>query len=104
LEVENDASEASESLRWRRVVDVVVVLRDRERSFGGGAWIFTVFKFEAVKGAMEVVEMLDADVDVEWSELELVEPETEGVVACCGAIICQAGSSSLGFIGKGVGS
>ena len=57
-----------------------------------------------MKGATDVVEMLDADVDVEWSELELVEPETGGVVACCGVIICQVGSSSLGFIGKGAGS
>ena len=37
LEVENDASEASESLRCERLVDVLVALRDRERSFGGGA-------------------------------------------------------------------
>ena len=104
LRMENDASETSESLGWGRVADVVVALRDRERSFGGGASIFTVCRVEAVKGATDVVEMLDADVDVEWSELELVEPETEGVAACRGAIICQAGSWTLGFIGRNAGS
>lgn len=59
------------------MVDVVVALR--ERSFGGGAWILTVLRLEDVNGAIDVVDMLDADVEVEWSELELVEPETEDV-------------------------
>ena len=56
--------------------EVFVALR--ERNFSGGAWIFTVLRFELVKGAMEVVDMLDADVEVEWSELELVETDDAG--------------------------
>ena len=102
LEVDDDAIDASESFRRGWVVAVVVALR--ERSFGGGAWIFTILRLEAVKGAIEVVDMLEADVEAEWSELELVEPETDGAEPCWGTIICHAGSSSLGFIGKGAGS
>lgn len=75
----------------------------RERCFVGGAWIFTVFSFGDVKGAMEVVDMLDADVEVECSEAELVEPETEGAGTCCGTIICHEGSENLDFTGKGAG-
>lgn len=63
FEVDDIASEVSESLRRGWVVDVVVALR--ERSLGGGAWIFIVLRLDAVKGAMDVVEMLDADVEVE---------------------------------------
>lgn len=99
----DDEVEASESfLRGWATVDVVVALR--ERSLGGGAWIFTVLRLEAVKGEIEVADMLDAEVEVEWSELEVVEPETEDGVTWCGLMICQAGSSSLGFIGNGAGS
>ena len=75
----------------------------RERSFGGGGWIFTGFSLACVKGAIEVVDMLDAEVEVEWSELELVEPEAEGAGTCCGAIICHEGSENLDLMGKSTG-
>ena len=74
---------------------VVVPLRDR--NFGGGAWISTVLSLEAAKGAMARVDMLDAEVEVEWLELELVESDAEGVVKWCGVVICHFGSSSLSF-------
>lgn len=45
------------------MVDVVVPLR--ERTLTGGACIFTVLRLKAVKGAIEVVDMLEADVDDE---------------------------------------
>jgi hypothetical protein len=79
IEPEDDVVEASESF-LRGCVPVVVPLR--ERSLGGGAWIFTVLRLLVVKGAMDVVEMLDADVEVEWSEEELVEPDTDGAGMC----------------------
>ena len=64
IEPDEDVVEASESfLRGWVTADVVVALR--ERSFGGGAWIFTALRLEAVKGAMDVVDMLDAEVEVE---------------------------------------
>ena len=98
----DDEVEAAESfLRGWATADVVAL---RDRSLGGGAWIFTVLRLEVVKGAIEVVDMLDAEVEVEWSELEVVEPETEDGLTWCGLIICQVGSSSLGFIGNGAGS
>ena len=42
-----------------------MVVALRERSFGGGACIVTGFRVEAAKGAIDVVDMLDADVEVE---------------------------------------
>ena len=77
MELSEDLAEASESFRrgWAVVVDDVVALR--ERSLGGGAWIFTVLRLEAAKGATDVVDMLDAEVEAEWSELELPDPEIE---------------------------
>jgi hypothetical protein len=63
IEPDEDVVEASESfLRGWATADVVAL---RERSFGGGAWIFTALRLEVVKGAMDVVDMLDAEVEVE---------------------------------------
>lgn len=43
--------------------------------------------------------ILDADVDVEWSDPAVELPETESLAACVGLTICQFGSGSLGFMG-----
>jgi hypothetical protein len=79
IEPDEDVVEASESFLRECAEDVVPL---RERSLGGGAWIFTVLRLVVVKGAMDVVEMLDADVEVEWSEEELVEPDTDDAGTC----------------------
>lgn len=75
---DGDVRDASESFhRGKGWVTIEAVVALRERSLGGGACILTVLRLEVVNGAIDVVDMLDADVEVEWSELELVEPEME---------------------------
>lgn len=50
--------------------------------------------------------MLEAEVEAEWSDLEVVDPAVDGAGTwLCGVLtICQWGSGSLGFMGKGARS
>jgi hypothetical protein len=84
-----------------RVAEDVVALRFRRAA--GGDWITTCLGVTLC--GVEAVEMLDAEVDVEWpSEREEAEPDTDGGARLWGTIICQSGSSNLGLMGNGAGS
>jgi pyruvoyl-dependent arginine decarboxylase (PvlArgDC) len=86
---------------------VAVVVAERERVAGSGDWMWTCFgsgcwSDEALWGVV----MLEAEVEAEWSDREVEDPAVDGAGTwLCGVlIICQCGSASLGFIGKGTGS
>ena len=82
--------------RWGAEVVVAALLR---RPVGAG-WIWICFWRGAALYGEEV--MLDADVEVEWlSERDEAEPEEIEVVVWT-LIICQVGSSILGFIATGI--
>jgi hypothetical protein len=102
-DMEGEANAVLETSDGRgRVAEEVVALRFR--LVAGGGWIWTCLCI-ALCGIV-AVEILDAEVDVELpSDRDEVDPDTEGGAWwICGAIICQFGSSSLGFMGNGVGS
>lgn len=96
----NSELDTSEGRAW--ITAVVVVLR--ERILDGGDWMWTVLCVEDALCGVEVEEMLDAELEVEWSDPEDEEPAAEWVGSWCGFIICHVGSSSLSFAGSGTGS